>query len=49
MVKKLMSFWLSHRKAIILTFEIFWILVFLMKMASDQSGSSIPQFVYVNF
>jgi len=32
-----------------ITFEIFWLVVFLLNMIAAQSGSEIPQFVYVNF
>jgi hypothetical protein len=39
----------EHRTAIVLTFEIFWILVFLLEAATGGSGSQIVQFQYVNF
>lgn len=32
-----------------LTFEVFWIIIFLLDRVSSGSGSGIPQFVYVNF
>lgn len=39
---------ISNRKLIILTFEIFWIIIFLLNRVSNEA-SSIPEFVYVNF
>jgi len=40
---------LRNRKVIMLTFEIFWIVVFLLDAASRGSGAEVVQFVYVNF
>jgi hypothetical protein len=40
---------LEHRKVILLTFEIFWIVVFLLDAATGDSGAGVAQFVYVNF
>ena len=37
-----------NRKLIILTFEIFWIIVFLLNRVANEA-SHIPEFVYVNF
>jgi hypothetical protein len=39
----------AHGKAMLLTFEIFWILVFVLDQAGGQNSSGIPQFIYVNF
>ena len=33
---------------IILTFEVFWIVVFLLNRIANEA-SNIPEFVYVNF
>jgi len=42
--------WLSeNRKLIVMTFEIFWILVFLLEQVSNTNSVDIPQFIYVNF
>lgn len=38
-----------HKRIILITFEIFWILVFLIDRVSSTNPSEIPQFVYVNF
>jgi hypothetical protein len=40
---------LENRKVIMLTFELFWIVVFLLDAASKDSGAGVAQFVYVNF
>jgi hypothetical protein len=40
---------IEKRKTIMITFEIFWIIIFLLDMIAAQSGAEIPQFVYVNF
>ena len=39
---------IRDRKLIILTFEIFWIVVFLLNGVANED-SYIPEFVYVNF
>ncbi len=39
----------EHRTAIVLTFEIFWIVVFLLEALTSTSGAQIVQFQYVNF
>lgn len=39
----------DNRKTILLTFEIFWIVVFLLEAAASSRGAEIAQFVYVNF
>lgn len=38
-----------HATPIMLTFEIFWILIFILERLSSQTASGIPQFIYVNF
>lgn len=39
----------ANGKTIVLTFEIFWILVFLLDRISGSRAVDIPQFIYVNF
>ena len=39
----------DERKVIILTFEIFWIAIFLLEAASSSGGGEVAQFVYANF
>lgn len=39
----------EHRKAAVLTFQLFWIVVFLLDAAGKGTGAQIVQFVYVNF
>lgn len=42
--------WLrEYGRTIVLTFEIFWILVFLLDRVSGSHSADIPQFIYVNF
>ena len=48
-MKNLLSLYLSNRKAVILTFEIFWTAVFIIERLTSATGSAIPQFQYVNF
>ena len=48
-MRKLIVALQSNRNAILLTFKIFWIIVFILEMTANKSGSGIPQFVYVNF
>lgn len=39
----------EHRKIILLTAEIFWIVAFLLDAAARASPAGATQFVYVNF
>lgn len=39
----------ANRKIVVLTFEVFWIAVFLLDAVARGGGSGIVQFVYVNF
>lgn len=39
----------ENSKLMLVTFEVFWILVFLLDRVSSGGGGGIPQFVYVNF
>lgn len=49
MLRYVRSWVLTHRKTIILTFEVFWIIVFLLERVSNVNSVEIPQFIYVNF
>jgi hypothetical protein len=50
MTKRAMGYLWTNRKVVILTFELFWIAVFLLASATGQGGGAgINQFVYVNF
>ncbi len=49
MVRRWLQLLVEHRKAALLTFEIFWILVALLEAASQGEGAQVVQFVYVNF
>jgi hypothetical protein len=39
----------TNRRTIVLTFELFWILVFLLDRVRNVNAVDIPQFIYVNF
>ncbi len=49
MLKRAFDYAWSNQKVVILTFELFWIAVFLLYAAGQGAGSGIAQFVYVNF
>jgi hypothetical protein len=49
MFKKIQVWAMSNRKTIVLTFEIFWVLVFLLDRVASVKSVDIPQFIYVNF
>lgn len=49
MWKKNILWFQANRKTIVITFEIFWIVIFLLDRVISASSSVIPQFVYVNF
>ena len=38
-----------HWKIVVLTFEVFWILVFLLDRIGGGTTGGVPGFVYVNF
>ena len=40
---------LRNIKLIIITFEIFWIIVFLLDKLTNSNATLIPEFIYVNF
>ena len=48
-MKRALEYVRSNRKVVLLTFELFWIAVFLLDAASKGGGAGIVQFVYVNF
>jgi len=39
----------KNGKLIMMTFEIFWILIFLLDRIIRTNNVDIPQFIYVNF
>lgn len=38
-----------NRTLILITFEAFWLIIFLLERAGGGAGVDIPQFIYVNF
>jgi len=49
MIMKIWTAVRTNHKLIILTFEVFWIAVFLLDRVGQSTEGGIPQFVYVNF
>jgi hypothetical protein len=39
----------AHGRLILITFEVFWIVIFLLDRVSSGGGGGVPDFVYVNF
>ncbi len=48
-MKKLRELWTENRRLIVITFELFWVIVFLLDHLGRGAGGGVPQFVYVNF
>jgi hypothetical protein len=49
MLAKIKNYFGANRRVIILTFEVFWIVVFLLEKVTNEKATEIPQFIYVNF
>jgi hypothetical protein len=49
MINKVKKIILEYKRTILITFEVFWIIVFLINQIMSPSASEIPQFIYVNF
>jgi hypothetical protein len=39
----------DDRRIIVLTFEIFWIVIFLVEAATGSGGGEVAGFIYANF
>lgn len=39
----------THGRLMLITFEVFWIVIFLLDRMSSGGGGGVPDFVYVNF
>jgi hypothetical protein len=48
-VKGFVKLCVENRKIVVLTFELFWIAVFLLAAAGGTGGADAAQFVYANF
>ena len=48
-VRRTLEYVRSNRKVVVLTFELFWIAVFLLEATGQGAGGGVVQFVYVNF
>jgi len=49
MWKKTVSWFMTNKRVVVITFEVFWILVFVLDRMTSGNSSAIPQFIYVNF
>ncbi len=49
MIPKIRLFVAANKRTIMITFELFWILVFLLDRVISTTSAAIPQFIYVNF
>ena len=49
MVPKIKDWLRSNKKVVFLTFELFWIVIFLLELMTNENALEIPQFIYVNF
>jgi hypothetical protein len=49
MLRNIASWITSNKKLMIITFEVFWILIFLLDRITSTNSVEIPQFIYVNF
>lgn len=48
-MKDLLKPYVDNRKTLLITFEIFWIAVFLLEKIGAGAGGEVARFVYVNF
>ena len=39
----------ANGRLILVTFEVFWILVFVLDRVTSANSVDVPQFIYVNF
>ena len=49
MIKRVWLIARTNYGVIVVTFELFWILVFLLDKAGQGGAGGVPAFVYVNF
>ncbi len=49
MWRKIVSWFVTNRRVMVITFEVFWILVFVLDRMTSGHSSAIPQFIYVNY
>ncbi len=48
-MKRVLDYLRANRTTIIVTIEVFWIVVFLLDAASGSGGVEVTGFVYANF
>ncbi len=49
MRKKFLTWVGANKAVIIVTFEVFWIMIFVLDRLMNANTVEIPQFIYVNF
>jgi hypothetical protein len=49
MFNKIRAWTIANRKVIVITFELFWLVVFLLDRVSNVNSVEIPQFIYERF
>lgn len=49
MILKIINLIIRNMHLIIITFEIFWIIIFILDKLSNKNSIRIPEFIYVNF
>ncbi len=49
MLRRFLSYVEANKKTIVVTFEVFWLLIFLIDRVTSSNSAEIPQFIYVNF
>jgi hypothetical protein len=48
-MKRILDHFRAHRATIVVTIEIFWVLVFLLHASTKGAGAAAAGFVYANF
>jgi hypothetical protein len=48
-MRKLIEYCAQHREVAVVTFELFWIVVFLLEAVTGGAGAEVSGFVYANF
>lgn len=49
MLSKIIQIFIDNRKLLIISFEMFWIMIFLIEKIAGNNSIEVQQFIYVNF
>lgn len=49
MIKTIWTTARANQRLVIITFELFWIVIFVLDRIGQAQTGGVPQFVYVNF